>query len=334
MPSARWMTWSASADHSLSTVPRTMSSIRQTPVARHPEPHGGGPSLGFEARPVGIRLGRPAAARDIGALRGLGLGALGLSLLGPRIVAVGEAAREELLDRGLVERQTLGLVVGGVRTADLGALVPVDPQPAEAVEDRRQRVGEVPLRVGVVDPQDELPAVVAREEPVEERRAHPADVQVAGGRGGEADAGSCRRRSGEGHGRALFRAWSPLDVLIAIAVGRSSENWRRGRDSNPRYRLTPYDGLANRCLKPLGHLSARQTRPADLTGLRRVESKISRAAATLACSGSCPARFPWVLALKKRAPRPWEPSVQPPLVGTAEREAPSCSRSACQRGNS
>ena len=41
---------------------------------------------------------------------------------------------------------------------------------------------------------------------------------------------------------------------------------------------------------------------------------------TLLCSGSCLARFPWVLALRKRAPGPWEPSVQPPLVGTAERE--------------
>ncbi len=38
-------------------------------------------------------------------------------------------------------------------------------------------------------------------------------------------------------------------------------------------------------------------------------------------SGSCLARFPWVLALKKRAPGPWEPSVQPPLVGTKVREA-------------
>ena len=33
--------------------------------------------------------------------------------------------------------------------------------------------------------------------------------------------------------------------------------WRRGRDSNPRYGF-PYAGLANLCLKPLGHLSARQ----------------------------------------------------------------------------
>jgi len=31
--------------------------------------------------------------------------------------------------------------------------------------------------------------------------------------------------------------------------------WRRGRDSNPRYGFRPYNGLANRRLQPLGHLS-------------------------------------------------------------------------------
>ena len=30
---------------------------------------------------------------------------------------------------------------------------------------------------------------------------------------------------------------------------------RRGRDSNPRYRFTPYTGLANRRIRPLCHLS-------------------------------------------------------------------------------
>ena len=33
--------------------------------------------------------------------------------------------------------------------------------------------------------------------------------------------------------------------------------WRRGWDSNPRYGLSPYNGLANRRLQPLGHPSAR-----------------------------------------------------------------------------
>jgi hypothetical protein len=35
-------------------------------------------------------------------------------------------------------------------------------------------------------------------------------------------------------------------------------NWRRGWDSNPRYGLTPYNGLANRRLQPLGHPSAEE----------------------------------------------------------------------------
>ena len=36
---------------------------------------------------------------------------------------------------------------------------------------------------------------------------------------------------------------------------RFAQEERRGGDSNPRYRQYPYDGLANRYLKPLGHLS-------------------------------------------------------------------------------
>ncbi|SPP94984.1 protein of unknown function [Bradyrhizobium vignae] len=37
--------------------------------------------------------------------------------------------------------------------------------------------------------------------------------------------------------------------------------WRRGRDSNPRYSLRPYDALAKRCLQPLGHLSGASLMP-------------------------------------------------------------------------
>jgi hypothetical protein len=35
-----------------------------------------------------------------------------------------------------------------------------------------------------------------------------------------------------------------------------SDRWRRRRDSNPRYALRAYNGLANRRLQPLGHISA------------------------------------------------------------------------------
>jgi hypothetical protein len=35
--------------------------------------------------------------------------------------------------------------------------------------------------------------------------------------------------------------------------------WRRRRDSNPRYGFRPYNGLANRRLQPLGHVSGDET---------------------------------------------------------------------------
>ena len=37
----------------------------------------------------------------------------------------------------------------------------------------------------------------------------------------------------------------------------AGRDWRRGWDSNPRYALTAYNGLANRRLQPLGHPSSR-----------------------------------------------------------------------------
>jgi hypothetical protein len=43
------------------------------------------------------------------------------------------------------------------------------------------------------------------------------------------------------------------DILV---YGTFLEYWRRGWDSNPRYGLSPYNGLANRRLQPLGHPSA------------------------------------------------------------------------------
>ena len=62
----------------------------------------------------------------------------------------------------------------------------------------------VTLLVGVVDPEDELPAVVAGEEPVEESRPHAADVKVTGGAGGEAGTDAHGGRTGgRGRGRGI-----------------------------------------------------------------------------------------------------------------------------------
>ena len=91
----------------------------------------------------------------------------------------------ETLGRGPVSVEPLRLEVRRVRPADVRAFVPVESQPAQAVEDARDHLVRRALDVGVLDPQDEHAAMAPRVQPVEERRAGAADVQVAGGRWSE-----------------------------------------------------------------------------------------------------------------------------------------------------
>ena len=44
-------------------------------------------------------------------------------------------------------------------------------------------------------------------------------------------------------------------MIFSARLKGGQKKWRRGGDSNPRYGY-PYDGLANRCFRPLSHLSA------------------------------------------------------------------------------
>ena len=75
----------------------------------------------------------------------------------------------------------------------------------------------------------------------------------------------CNRRLGGGEsGIRTHGTLSSTRALQARAFSRSAISprgsrivWRRGGDSNPRYGFWPYNGLANRRLQPLGHLSAR-----------------------------------------------------------------------------
>ena len=90
--------------------------------------------------------------------------------------------------------------------------------------------------VGVLDAEEELAAVLARVEPVEERRARAADVQVAGGRRREAEA----RESGAwscGQRGADASAKKKHEGPPTAASGPCRE--RRERDSNPRYEVDP-----------------------------------------------------------------------------------------------
>jgi len=80
------------------------------------------------------------------------------------------------------------LVIGRIGPVDFGALVPVETKPSEPVQDRAQRLGDVPLGVGVVDPQQELATVPSGEQPVKQGRTDAADVEIAGRAGCEAGA--------------------------------------------------------------------------------------------------------------------------------------------------
>ncbi len=93
---------------------------------------------------------------------------------------------------------SLGLIVRPVRPPHVRAFVPVDPQPAKTVQNGLQRLLDIPPLVRVVDPQQELTAVVPGEQPVEEGRADAADVQIAGRAGSE---------TGANHGGGVSGEW-------------------------------------------------------------------------------------------------------------------------------
>jgi hypothetical protein len=70
-------------------------------------------------------------------------------------------------------------------------LVPIEAKPLEIRLDPRREVVPRALAVGVVEPQQEPPAALAREEPVHQRRARIPEMQPPGGTGREADFGHC-----------------------------------------------------------------------------------------------------------------------------------------------
>ena len=111
--------------------------------------------------------------------------------LGRAVAPVGLALREQLLG-------DFAVPVGVVRLVGL-VPVPIECKPAQAVENGLYGLVGGALAVGILDPQQELPAVMLREEVVEERRARPADMQEAGGRGGKA--------GNDGHGGAALNGW-------------------------------------------------------------------------------------------------------------------------------
>ena len=103
--------------------------------------------------------------------------------------AIGVAGRHHLVRDG-------GVALG-TRELEQRVVVPVQPQPAHAVEDRLDRRLRRARAIGILDAEQEAPAVVARVQPVEQRRTCPADVQESGRRRRETgDDGAVGRRAG------------------------------------------------------------------------------------------------------------------------------------------
>ena len=104
---------------------------------------------------------------------------LGLRLLALRgqfllrhVAAIGVPALEHLVGDLGMARPELRLIIF--------VAVPIEPEPAQAVEDHVDRLVGRPRLVGILDPEQRFAAVVPREQPGEQARPRIADVQQAG----------------------------------------------------------------------------------------------------------------------------------------------------------
>src|SRR5262249_27327355 len=109
-----------------------------------------------------IELGTPFAARLLAHLR---------ELLGRGVAAIGAARLQQRL-------RHLAVALGARELVD-GLTVPIQAEPGEPIEEGLDRSLRGALAVGVLDPQQHLPAAPAGIEPVEQRGARAPDMQKA-----------------------------------------------------------------------------------------------------------------------------------------------------------
>ena len=105
----------------------------------------------------------------------------GLDLLGGGEGLVQVARLEQLDGHLLVQVHALGLTVGLVRPSLAHALVPVQTQPGQGVQDGVEGLLGVTGGIGVLDPEDEGAPGVTGVGPVEQAGAH--HTHVRGSRG-------------------------------------------------------------------------------------------------------------------------------------------------------
>src|SRR4029079_8856614 len=157
-------------------------------------------------------LGQDAAARPA-ILRRTAGGEIGLAvrleLLRRAEAVVGVPPGQQLVGVRRIKMKPLRLPVRAPGTADVRALVPLQAEPAQIVEDALLRRLRRSLGVGVLDAQDVGPLVAAREQPVEQRHAPGADAKR-----------SCRtRREAYSHDRG-YRLLTSATACAATASPR------------------------------------------------------------------------------------------------------------------
>src|SRR4029077_13189825 len=102
--------------------------------------------------------------------------------VGGAVAVVGVAAGDETMRHDAMTIEPLRLDVGTKVTADARTLGPLEAEPAQAVENAADHLVGRAFEIGVFDPQHEHAAGAAGKEPVEQRGAGAADVEIAGGR--------------------------------------------------------------------------------------------------------------------------------------------------------
>src|SRR5579872_249793 len=151
-------------------------------------------------------------------------------LIGRAVTAVDMSRLFESFGVGAVGIEAPHLKVRFKRAANFRPLVPVEPKPAEAVENALQVLRPGPLAVGVFDAQDELAAVVSREQPVDQSGPAPTTMKRTGRTRCDPDSYS---RSVGSHRAVILLQRSAVSVRRAVSiieapVSRGMATRRRG----------------------------------------------------------------------------------------------------------
>ena len=118
----------------------------------------------------------------------------------------------------LIDRISLTLKIRAVVATYSRAFIPIEAKPAQSIVNYLNRLVSLTALVGVLNPQQKCPLVVAREEPIKERSPRAANMQEAGRRRREANPDG-RTHCGlqcitiKGLNKLYFREVQPISLL-------------------------------------------------------------------------------------------------------------------------